>query len=132
MHEQEAASGPYHKLIGPEILAQHYPLDRRLYGLWRCSDGREILFNRGYRPLWERRPGQPVKMANPKEWVDFDTETFFWTDGRGTNARGLRLLREWGSRETGPPSCWGEAGQPSEAEAIGILLRRALETEGKL
>ena len=96
MHEQEAASGPYHKLIGPEILAQHYPLDRRLYGLWRCSDGREILFNRGYRPLWERRPGQPVKMANPKEWVDFDTETFFWTDGRGTNARGLRLLREWG------------------------------------
>jgi hypothetical protein len=35
-------------------------------------------------------------MANPKEWVDFDTETFFWKDGRGTTKRGLRLLREWG------------------------------------
>ena len=99
MNEQEAARRPYHKLIGAEILAQDYsdyPIDRRLYGRWRCSDGREVLFNRSYRPLWERRPGQPVKMANPKEWVDFETETFFWTDGRGTNARGLRLLREWG------------------------------------
>ena len=72
MHK-EPTSGPYTKLIGPEILAQDYsnhPLDRRLYGRWRCRDGREVLFNRGYRPLWERRPGQPVAIANPKEWVD--------------------------------------------------------------
>ena len=99
MNEREAARRPYTKLIGPEILAQDYsdyPIDRRLYGRWRCSDGREVLFNRSYRPLWERRPGQPVAMANPKEWVDWDTETFFWKDGRGTTKRGLRLLREWG------------------------------------
>lgn len=98
MDEQKAAADPYTKLIGPEVLAQNYPLDRRLYGLWRCEDGREVLFNRGYRPIWERRPGQAARMADPKEWVEgiIRDADYFWTDGRGTNARGLRLLREWG------------------------------------
>ena len=96
---EEAARGPYTKHTGPEFMAQNYsnhPLDRRLYGSWRCYDGREVLFNRSYQPLWERRPGQPVEMANPKEWVNWDTETFFWKDGHGTTERGHRLLREWG------------------------------------
>jgi len=101
MNEREdTAHRPYTKLIGAEILAKDYsndPPDRRLYGRWRCYDGREVLFNRSYQPLWERRAGQPVKMANPSEWVNgIDTETFFWKDGHGTTERGHRLLREWG------------------------------------
>ena len=24
------------------------------YGLWTCDDGKEILFNREYQPIWER------------------------------------------------------------------------------
>ena len=24
------------------------------YGRWRCADGREVLFNRFYEPIWER------------------------------------------------------------------------------
>ena len=100
MPEQEPAHGPYTKLIGPVILAQdysNYPLDRHLYGRWRCYDGREVLFNRSYRPLWERRPGEPVKMADPGEWVNWDTETFYWDDrAGGTSERGHRLLKKWG------------------------------------
>jgi hypothetical protein len=99
MTEREEA-GPYKKLIGPECLTHDFsniPLDRRLYGCWRCYDGREVLFNRSYQPLWERRPGQAVEMSNPKEWVNWDTETFFWNEhGGGTNERGHRLLRQWG------------------------------------
>jgi hypothetical protein len=74
MNEREdTAHRPYTKLIGAEILAKDYsndPPDRRLYGRWRCYDGREVLFNRSYQPLWERRAGQPVEMANPSEWVN--------------------------------------------------------------
>jgi hypothetical protein len=40
------------------------------YGKWTCPDGREVLFNRDYKPILERMPGQPAKPADPTEWVD--------------------------------------------------------------
>jgi hypothetical protein len=40
-------------------------------GLWRCADGREILFDRSYRPLWQRRLNGRVEVADPGEWIDF-------------------------------------------------------------
>jgi hypothetical protein len=33
----------------------------RPYGMWTCADSRQVLFNRRYRPILERRPGQPVR-----------------------------------------------------------------------
>jgi hypothetical protein len=107
MHKREDAANnarPYTKYSGAEIVARDFsnePVDCRPYGLWRCRDEkgrREVIFNRAYQPLWSRRPGQPVKLADPKEWVEgiIDDADYFWADGRGTNERGLRLLQEWG------------------------------------
>lgn len=39
------------------------------YGLWRLENGREILFNRAYQPIWERAPEAPPKPADRNEWV---------------------------------------------------------------
>jgi hypothetical protein len=39
------------------------------YLVWTCGDGREVLFNHGYRPIWQRRPGKAAEKANPDEWV---------------------------------------------------------------
>ena len=76
------------------------PVDRRLYGKWTCADGREVLFNRGYRPIWQRYPGQPAEPADPDRWVDdiVGEADYYWIDGKGTNTKGQRLLGEWGVR----------------------------------
>lgn len=50
------------------------------YGMWTCADGREVLFNRGYRPLWQRRPGQAATRADHGEWVPFNRQSWFYTD----------------------------------------------------
>ena len=33
----------------------------RPYGMWTVADGRQVLFNRNYRPILERYPGAPAK-----------------------------------------------------------------------
>ena len=50
------------------------------YGMWRCADGREVLFNRAYRPIWSRYPGRPTVGANPDEWVHWNTQNYFYDD----------------------------------------------------
>lgn len=51
------------------------------YGKWRCADGREVLFSRFYEPLLERRVGDGVREADPKEWVvDIVHQEWFYRD----------------------------------------------------
>jgi hypothetical protein len=38
-----------------------------IYGVWTCADGREVLFSRGCRPIWQRR-GSMIERADPVEW----------------------------------------------------------------
>jgi hypothetical protein len=47
------------------------------YGRYIASDGREILFNRSYRPIWERLPDGIVQRANSNEWVDWVAQGWF-------------------------------------------------------
>lgn len=59
------------------------------YGLWTCADGREILFNRRYTPIWQRHEGV-VRPADPEEWIFWTTQGWFYNDGtprRGLNRR---------------------------------------------
>lgn len=51
------------------------------YGKWTCSDGREVLFNRAYSPIWERYPGKRAALADPHEWVrDIARVKMLYTD----------------------------------------------------
>jgi hypothetical protein len=83
------------------------PMRYRLpYGCWRCGDGREILFNREYRPIWERRPGQRTRRADLDEWVeDIVLTRHFFTDhsppwiSPATARRCEAVLRAYGAPE---------------------------------
>lgn len=57
-------------------------LDPRLdlpYGKWTCADGREVLFNRRYQPMWERYDSVPVRL-NGDEHIPFTKQEWFYTD----------------------------------------------------
>jgi len=47
------------------------------YGRYIASDGREILFNRSYRPIWERLPDGTVQRAVGGEWVNWVAQGWF-------------------------------------------------------
>jgi len=50
------------------------------YGKWTCAGGREVLFNRDYKPIWQRRLGGPTEAADPLEWVNFTKQEWFYDD----------------------------------------------------
>ena len=50
------------------------------YGEWRTADGRVVLFNRHYRPLWELRPDHSIAKADPNEWIAWETQRWFYDD----------------------------------------------------
>jgi hypothetical protein len=52
------------------------------YGMWTTGSGRQLIFDRDYRPLWERLPDGTCQAADPREWVEDITrrEFFFWND----------------------------------------------------
>ncbi len=54
------------------------------YGLWLCADGREVLFNRFYDPIWQRIDGA-VLAADANEWVRWTSQRWFYTDGDTKN-----------------------------------------------
>ena len=70
------------------------------YGVWTCLDGREVLFDRRYRPLWERQKGSPPRRADATEWVAHIVgQQFFYDYGTPKAARrsaALAALAAWG------------------------------------
>jgi hypothetical protein len=51
------------------------------YGMWTCADGREVLFNRSYKPIWQRRPDQLAERADLNEWVkEIKKQEWFYDD----------------------------------------------------
>ena len=69
------------------------------YGCWTCADGREVLFNRRYVPLFERRPGGPVSAADPAEWVQFVRQSWFYSgqdSEKECRVRAWAALQAWG------------------------------------
>ena len=69
------------------------------YGKWTCADGREVLFNRRYKPIWQRRLGGAAEPAGPTERVPFKSENWFYKDGHREAeklTRSAAALRDWG------------------------------------
>jgi hypothetical protein len=95
------------------------PMRYRLpYGLWTCVDGREVLFNRDYKPIWQRHSGEAATVADRDEWISYVDQKWFygdhsapWLKGReaqATLAQCEDTLAVWGvahlSRETEVPA----------------------------
>ena len=90
------------------------------YGVWQTRNGREILFNRDYRPLWQRRPGQPAEPADPDESVlGITRECWFFGDADAPHGR--RRSRQVASRA---------ARQRCEAALEAFLKGRPIDPAG--
>jgi len=78
------------------------------YGLWQWRDGREVLFDRNYDPLWKREPDGIIELATSRDTgysVNVNERFFFIKSGNPDHAwhrqyAGMKQLREvliaWG------------------------------------
>jgi hypothetical protein len=64
-----------------EVFAIKHSVRRTLpYGKWTCADGREVLFNREYQPIMQRKDGV-VSYADHGEWVEnIVSHEYFYDD----------------------------------------------------
>jgi hypothetical protein len=69
------------------------------YGKWTCIDGREVLFNRFYEPLFQRYPGMLILNIDPCEWVQgIVNQEWFYDDSTSEpmkRAAGKEVLNAW-------------------------------------
>jgi hypothetical protein len=68
------------------------------YGQWTCPDGRVVLFNRGYRPIWERLADGTVRPADGTECVRFSQQEWFYTDRHSeaeSRKRAAAVVTNW-------------------------------------
>jgi hypothetical protein len=73
--------GPVPGEMRPMTWKQFYLRWRLPYGVWTCEDGRKVLFNRYYVPIWQQRPGHAPERANHFEWVLWKQQGWFFDDG---------------------------------------------------
>ena len=103
------------------------------YGKWTTEDGREVLFNRDYMPIWQRLPDGTVSVADKDEWVPWVRQDQFYHDGNGpwhyiTTRRNCQsILDMW--HGTGPvvevPSITGLVRDHVDARPPANVLLRA-------
>jgi hypothetical protein len=60
-----------------DLLSEKWMRIELPYGMWTCADGREVLFNRYYRAIWQR---EPWAKADIDEWVVFERQRWFYDD----------------------------------------------------
>jgi hypothetical protein len=74
------------------------------WGMWRCSDGLEVLFNLQRWPILQRYPGGQTTGCDPNKTIEFECEAFFFTglldapwstDGLAARERITKLLEDW-------------------------------------
>jgi hypothetical protein len=73
--ERRGGAKPQSDLLIEKRMREDLP-----YGVWVCADGMEVLFNRWYRPIWQRAPGQVATLADGDERVDWGDERWFYDD----------------------------------------------------
>lgn len=106
------------------------------YGVWTCRDGTEFLFNRRYRPILWREPGQAAQTA-PDGWVKNVATKYLWNVDNSPLVNDETLARyrrglgqgEWHSqglranqRRTGRDQSRFLAGRHSGSSPSGSML----------
>ncbi len=52
------------------------------YGVWTTATGRQVIYDRRYRPVWQRDSATgPARPADPGEWVAGIVERRWFYDG---------------------------------------------------
>lgn len=73
---------------------------RMPYGKWVCESGREVIYDRAYRPLIEILPDGALKEGNINEFVSAVSDKIWVYDDSTPEPekipRGIALLRQWG------------------------------------
>lgn len=87
---------------GRELFASKAQFERwndMPYGVWTCGDGREVVFNRFYEPLFQRWRDTTVQPADPREWVKNIVGQEWFYDDTGSEAKkrraGNAVLATW-------------------------------------
>jgi hypothetical protein len=61
------------------------------YGVWRCRDGKRVVFGRAYVPIWEKRPGGEWTLLAKGYWVEGIVATsWFYIDSDRDESLKLR------------------------------------------
>lgn len=73
------------------------------YGLWKCDDGSEVLFNRDYCPIWQRSSEGIVSRIAPDLNIRYQSSEHFYddrtapySDNKLTLNKCQSVLKEWG------------------------------------
>lgn len=69
------------------------------YGIWRCKDERQILYDRRYRPIAERSRHGHVTLIDDQWVYDIAEHRWFYDDAtpeREKLKRAKRALEDWG------------------------------------
>ena len=72
-------AGSFNRLDDQSVPIPKSPRQIFPYGKWTCADGREVLFNRYYNPIWSRSPNGTVTEADPAERIPFVHQIWFYT-----------------------------------------------------
>ena len=94
------------------------------YGIWKCANGREVLFNWFMEPLWQRYPAAgggftiPELCVDPDERVDYITSEYIYFDRDETMSADYKVpedykltlakiaLQDWGISSPYPANRW--------------------------
>jgi hypothetical protein len=93
------------------------------YGKWDCDDGREVLFDRDYVPIFERRSGQGAVRADPEELIPWKTQNYFYGERESEavcRKRAEAVLREWGVLD----ACMEDINRQAKIKSYFVLHRR--------
>jgi hypothetical protein len=80
-----------------EPLHALFPMRATLpYGKWICADGKEVLFNRDFQPIWEKSPAEMPRPTDRDAQYEHVKEKWFFgdRDPPWSNERSLRRCLE--------------------------------------
>ncbi len=63
--------------------------------MWSCANGRQVLFNRTYHPIYERHypDGQGRVVDDHREWIEWTHQEWFFNDGNAPVSFGSGIPR---------------------------------------
>lgn len=79
------------------FLTIRYAARRMLpYGRWTLDDGREVIFNREYQPIYSCMPGEPSVFCNHADFIDDIAKVEYFYDDYNSPVRYLtRKCKPW-------------------------------------